>query len=119
MRVLVVTNQWPRARRASSGIMVLRQISSLDAVGVEPTVIAIDGRIRSYVRAAFWVFGLNFRTEKYDVVHAHTGHSGVLACLQFRNPVVLSYVGYDLDSTSEREALRRKVERFVFRYLSP
>ena len=98
--------------------MVVRQVKSLHGVRVEPTVLPIDGRMRSYMHAAFSILALNFQKEKYDVVHAHTGHSGVLACLQVRSPVVLSYVGYDLDSTSDRERLRRKVERVIFRYLS-
>ena len=99
--------------------MVVRQVRSLDGVGVEATVLDIDGRGRSYARALWKILALNVARRRYDVVHAHTGHSGVLACFQLRSPVVLSYVGYDLDvPTGSREALRRKVERTLFRQIS-
>jgi glycosyltransferase involved in cell wall biosynthesis len=119
MRVLVVTNQWPRPDRPISGAMVVRQVDSLRQVDLEPTVLSIDGRsARAYLRAARSLFAMNFRRRVYDVVHAHTGHSGILAGLQLRVPVVCSYVGYDLDPISEREPVRRRVERTVFRWLS-
>jgi glycosyltransferase involved in cell wall biosynthesis len=43
----------------------------------------------------------------------------MLACLQFRYPVVLTYVGYDLDAhLGGEETTRRRIERRVFRGLS-
>ena len=62
---------------------------------------------------------LNMGPRNYDVLHAHTGHCGLLACLQFRYPVIMSYVGYDLDTPAEdREGRRTQLERQVFRSLS-
>lgn len=87
-------------------------------VSVDPEVIAIDGRLRSYMRAALWVMSLNFQRSSYDLIHAYTGHSGVLACLQVRYPVVVSYVGYDLDRLSGGRGLKSNAERFLFRHLS-
>lgn len=99
--------------------MVVRQVESLEQAGVRAEVIAITGGIRSYVGAAWSVIALNLGRRRADVLHAHTGHSGLLACLQFRYPVVLSYVGYDLDTPAEdREGLRTQFERRVFRSLS-
>ena len=118
-RVLVVTNQWPRASLPLCGVMVVRQVESLAEAGVETDVIAIDGDLGSYLRAAGRILALNLRPRRYDVIHAHTGHSGVLACLQLRYPVVFSYVGYDLDVPAEdREGTRTSFERLVFRHLS-
>jgi glycosyltransferase involved in cell wall biosynthesis len=118
IRVLVVTNQWPSPKRPEGGIIVVRQVESVREVGADATVLAIDGRVPSYLRAAGSILAMNFRRRRYDLVHAHTGHSGVLACLQARVPVVCSYVGYDLDRIGEREAPRRRIERLIFRLTS-
>ena len=119
MRVCVLTNQWPRPGSPHAGVMVVRQVESLPAVGVQPDVVAIDGTLKSYAKAALRVLAMNFQRSRYDLIHAHTGHSGALACLQFRYPVVFSYVGYDLDVPAEdREGPRTKFERLVFRHLS-
>jgi glycosyltransferase involved in cell wall biosynthesis len=99
--------------------MVVRQVQSLPAVGVDATVWSIDGRPSTYARTAIRVLALNFERRKYDLVHAHSGHSGLLACLQFRYPLVVSYVGYDLDpAVGYQEGWRRKLERFAFRQIS-
>jgi teichuronic acid biosynthesis glycosyltransferase TuaC len=109
---------WPRPALPASGAMVVRQVASLDAAGVTPTVWDIDGRIWSYARRVVMVLSLNFARRRFDLVHAHSGHSGVLALLQIRYPVVVSYVGYDVDpAVGYREARRRTLERLVFRQL--
>jgi teichuronic acid biosynthesis glycosyltransferase TuaC len=119
LHVLVVTNQWPRRNQPQCGIMVVREVGSLARVGVAAEVIPIAGAVRDYVRAALSVLRLNVGPRRYDLIHAHTGHSGFLACLQVRYPVVFSYVGYDLDTPADdREGLRTQFERLVFRQLS-
>ncbi|MBA2537594.1 MAG: hypothetical protein H0V20_09215, partial [Actinobacteria bacterium] len=52
LRLLVVTNMWPRPGRPYAGVMVVRQVESLPRVGVEPDVVTIDGTLGSYARAA-------------------------------------------------------------------
>jgi teichuronic acid biosynthesis glycosyltransferase TuaC len=120
LRVLVLTNMWPTATRPYLGVFTKRQIEDLRDVGVDVTVLAIDGQQRgAYIRAALRVLALNIGRRRYDIIHAHTGHCGVLACLQARYPVVLSYVGYDLDAhLGDAETLRTTVERRAFRLLS-
>jgi len=120
LRVLVLTNMWPTASRPYLGVFTQRQIEALRSEGVQATVLPIDGEQRgAYARAALRVLALNFGRRRYDLIHAHTGHCGVLACLQLRYPVVLSYVGYDLDAhLGEAETLRTTIERHVFRLLS-
>jgi len=119
LRVLVVANQWPRPDLPYCGIMTRRQVESLGLVDVAADVLAFGGGARAYLRPAVRMLGLNFGPHRYDLVHAHTGHSGLLSCLQLRYPVVLTYVGYDLDVPAEdREGARTKLERLVFRYLS-
>jgi teichuronic acid biosynthesis glycosyltransferase TuaC len=119
MRVIVLTNQWPRPSQPYCGIVVVRQVESLRRLGAEVDVIPISGTPVSYLRAALTVLGLNLKLRQADVLHAHTGHSGVLACLQVRYPVVLTYVGYDIDDQLEpRPWNRRRIERVFFRPLS-
>ncbi len=119
MRVIVLTTQWPRPSQPYCGIVVVRQVESLRRAGIAVEVIAIRGTLGSYVRAALQVLALNLRPRRADVLHAHTGHSGILACLQLRYPVVLTYVGYDIDDQlEERDRRRRVLERAAFRPLS-
>lgn len=120
LRVLTITNMWPTATRPYLGVFVARQVEGLRAAGVDIDVLAIDGdRPGAYRDAARRVLALNRGRRRYDLIHAHTGHSGALACLQVRYPVVCSYVGYDLDAhLGPGETLRRSVERRVFRSLA-
>jgi teichuronic acid biosynthesis glycosyltransferase TuaC len=125
MRVLALTNAWPHPDKPWYGSFVVRQIESLPPAGVDVDVIAIQGRfsplrsLPAYARAARTVIGLNFRPRRYDLIHAHFGHCGLLACLQFRYPVVLTYYGYDIDMPAEhREGVRTKLERWLFVQLS-
>jgi teichuronic acid biosynthesis glycosyltransferase TuaC len=119
VRVVALTNQWPRPSQPYCGIVVVRQVESLRRAGTNVDVIVISGTLRSYLRAALQVLALNLRPGRAHVLHAHTGHSGILACLQLRYPVVLTYVGYDIDDQlEERGRVRRLVERAAFRPLS-
>jgi glycosyltransferase involved in cell wall biosynthesis len=125
LRVLAVTNLWPRVDKPIQGVWTQRQLFSLTRHEVIVDVLPIAGREHAlaslgvYARAAWEVLRLNLGRRRYDVVHAHTGHCGLLACLQVRYPVVMSYVGYDLDVQAEnREGVRTKFERHVFRALS-
>jgi teichuronic acid biosynthesis glycosyltransferase TuaC len=125
MKVLTITNMWPSEDRPFYGIFVARQMNSLPAVGVELEVVPIYGSgsparsLLAYLRAAMTMLAVNFRRDPPDLIHAHTGHCGLLACLQFRAPVVLSYVGYDLDITADRpDNWRSRAERRFFQQLS-
>ncbi len=119
LRVFVLTNLWPRPDNPECGVMVVRQMASLPRVDVDVDVLPISGGVRSYFRAAVRIVRMNFGRRKYDVIHAHTGHCGLLACLQVRYPIVLSYVGYDLDTPAEhKEGRRTRLERRIFRQLS-
>jgi glycosyltransferase involved in cell wall biosynthesis len=125
MRALAITNMWPSDERPFYGVFVARQMNSLDAVGVEVEVLAIHGAgsplrsLLAYLRAALSVLAVNFRRQPPDVIHAHTAHCGLLACLQVRAPVVISYVGYDLDITSDRpDDWRTRSTRWAFQQLS-
>jgi teichuronic acid biosynthesis glycosyltransferase TuaC len=121
MRVLILTNMWPRPDWPTRGIFVARQAGDLADVGVEVDLLEIRGdRSRlAYLRAARDIVRLNFRERTYDLIHAHTGHCGLIACLQLKYPVVLTYHGYDLDAViGPGLRARRRIERILFRRLS-
>jgi teichuronic acid biosynthesis glycosyltransferase TuaC len=100
VRALWVTNMWPENGRPWYGSFVRSQAQSLERLGVELTLIVIRGYLSrsEYLRAAFAVRRA-VMIERFDVVHAHYGYSGAVACAQSRVPVVISYCGDDLLGT--------------------
>lgn len=100
MRVLFVTNMWPDDARPWYGSFVYSQARSLRSIGVEVDALAIRGYSSNweYLRAAREMLRRNL-TDTYDVVHAHYGHSAVVARLDIRRPLVISYCGDDLLGT--------------------
>lgn len=116
MRVLFVTNMWPHERSPWLGSFVKSQADSLRRIGVEIDVLPIAGYVSrlEYTRAAWRVAQLN-RSCPYDIVHAHYGHSGVVARAQLRARLVVSYCGNDLLAPGPRREL---LEAAVFRQLA-
>ena len=118
---MFVTNAWRTADQAWRGIFVARQRDGLVEAGADVDVLPIDGSVRKsdYLRAAAHVLRLNVSNRGYDVVHAHSGHCGVLAVLQLRSAVVMSYMGYDLDGDWEGPpTVPTRFASAVFRQLS-
>jgi teichuronic acid biosynthesis glycosyltransferase TuaC len=122
LRVLFVTNMWPDERRPWRGAFVRTQADSLRGIGIDVDVFTVqgDGRRAAYVAAAARIAALN-RHDGFDVVHAHYGHSGVVARLQLRAPLVVSYCGSDLlgaRGSSGSVTPRGKLEVAAFRRLA-
>ncbi|HKP89652.1 MAG TPA: glycosyltransferase family 4 protein [Thermoleophilaceae bacterium] len=122
MRVLFVTNMWPEEGRHWAGAFVKSQAESLRERGVTVDVFHVRGYrsqleyLRGGMRALRWNAGLD-----YDVVHAHYGHTGVLARLQVRRPLVVSYCGDDLLGTPGADGsftAKSRAEVAVFRQLA-
>jgi glycosyltransferase involved in cell wall biosynthesis len=97
MTILWLTNMWPDSQRPWYGSFVHSQARSLERLGVNLDVLYVPGyrSSREYARGAGEVLKRTKR-QKYELVHAHYGHSGVLARLQTKAPIVLSYCGDDL-----------------------
>jgi teichuronic acid biosynthesis glycosyltransferase TuaC len=106
VNVLWLTNMWPDRERPWYGSFVHSQACSLERVGVELDVLYVPGyrSSREYARGAAEVLRRT-RRRRYDLVHAHYGHSGVLARLA-RLPVLLSYCGDDLLGTPDGDGGR-------------
>jgi glycosyltransferase involved in cell wall biosynthesis len=122
LHVLFVTNMWPDDQRPWRGAFVRTQAESLREIGIDVDVFTVrgDGRRAAYLAAAGRIASLN-RDGGIDVVHAHYGHSGVVARLQLRAPLVVSYCGSDLlgaRGPSGSITTRGRLEVAVFRHLA-
>ncbi len=93
-RVLVVTNMYPDAQNPDFGTFVHEQVSGLRARGVEVDVLVVGGKRRklSYVQGAQRL-RRQLRERDYDLIHAHYVFSGIVARLQRRYPLLVSFHG--------------------------
>ena len=101
MRVLYVTNMWPDDQRPWYGSFIQSQARSLEALGVQLDVLPVPGYVSNweYLRGVGRALASN--RYAYDVVHAHYGYSAIVARMNFRAPLVVSYCGDDLLGTSD------------------
>jgi glycosyltransferase involved in cell wall biosynthesis len=99
MRVLTVTNMWPRRDRPAFGAFVQSQVQSLEALGVDIALHVIAGD-RGATAYALDVPAVRRAVKRFrpDVVHAHYGLAGWTAQWQPR-PLVVSFCGDDLLGT--------------------
>jgi glycosyltransferase involved in cell wall biosynthesis len=102
MRVLFVSNMWPEEHRTWYGNYIQSQAQSLVDRGLDLDILVWKGYASKweYARGAGRVLARNF-TLKYDVIHAHYGYSGMVARLDLRAPLVVSYCGDDLLGTPD------------------
>jgi len=125
MRVLMVTNMYPCPERPHYGSFIKSQIDSIREEEVDVDVLFIRG----YKNKLFYftsIVSLWWRciTQRYDIVHAHYGLSGIVARMQLRYPVIVSYCGDDLYGHAGKEGkptksslvsawLNKQLSRFV------
>lgn len=112
--VLAVTNDYPTGDAPGDSPCIRDQMAALRAHGVEVDLLHIDrakGKL-SYVEAAWRLFLTSFQSKPYDLIHAYYGHCGLLARLQFKCPVVVTFRGSDLLSRKDG-AIGRAVARLV------
>lgn len=82
------------------------QIAELEKLGLQIDIwkVRVSDKA-SYFKTAVKVFLLNFKKNKYDLIHATYSLNGLLARLQWRYPIILTLMGSDLMS---REPLYKK-----------
>jgi len=100
--VLVVTNMYPDAENPHFGTFVREQVEGLRARGLRVDVLIVGGkrrkwsyveglrRFRSQIRSSALGGG---QRQPYDLIHAHYVFSGIIARLQQRYPLVVSFHG--------------------------
>src|SRR4051794_10410508 len=98
MRVLMVTLELPRPGAVGTWAPVARQIDSLRRRGVHVEVVQVAGVQKlKYLHASPRIVA---RASRFDLVHAHFGYCAWIARLQWRRPLVVSFMGSDLLGTS-------------------
>jgi teichuronic acid biosynthesis glycosyltransferase TuaC len=116
MRLLVVTNMYPRADDPSFGSFVREQVESLRAAGVAVDVFFVEGyRDRlAYLRA---VRELRRRRGDYDLFHAHHAFSAAAALVAGARPLVLTIHDNPVVTNPVyrrfARAVARRADRFV------
>ena len=101
MQVLLVTNMYPTPEKPAFGTFVKDQVESLRRAGVGVDVLFIDGRMSrlNYVGGIFR-FWWKLLRKRYDFIHAHYLHSGLIARFQFTLPVITTYHGAEVTDHS-------------------
>ena len=98
IRVLMITSDWPdHASWGGTATFIPRQVDFLRSAGVSVDVFRFRGGGNPMRYATAW-FGVQrrLRRERYDLVHAQFGQSGLLA-LPKRLPLVVTFRGDDLE----------------------
>ncbi len=96
LRVLMITSEWPDAGSARPTHFIRRQAEFLTAAGVSLDVFAFRGGKNPLNYLAAWGrIWPRLDTDKYDLVHAQFGQSGLLA-LPRRLPLVVTFRCCDL-----------------------
>src|SRR5437667_7203519 len=100
MRVLMVTGIYPTERFPHLGTFIKSQVDSLIAAGLEVEVIHPQPGpvLLRYANAILQVF-LKTLTRRFDIVHGHYGQWCLFARMQWKAPVVASFLGDDLLGT--------------------
>lgn len=96
LRVLMVTSEWPAPGFPGTTNFIKRQAEFLQAAGVNVEVFVFRGSRNPYNYAAAWTrLRPRLNADRYDLVHAQFGQSGLLA-LPKRLPLVVTFRGSDL-----------------------
>src|SRR5688572_22129699 len=99
IRVLMVTSEWPKARVNVTSHFIKRQAEFLKAAGIDVSVFPFKGAKNPFKYLMNWVLlQIKLRLERFDLVHAQFGQSGLLA-LPKRLPLVVTFRGSDLLGT--------------------
>ncbi len=107
IRVLMITSDWPdRASWGGTATFISRQVDFLRAAGVSVDVFRFRGGGNPVRYASAWL-GVQhrLRRERYDLVHAQFGQSGLLA-LPKRLPLVVTFRGDDLEGVLSKKTGR-------------
>ncbi|MCL4237377.1 MAG: glycosyltransferase [Anaerolineae bacterium] len=97
MRILYVTSEWPTETHPWYAPFLVRQVGALRRAGVDIEVFPFRGqrKLKNYVRI-YRRLHTKIRNESFDVIHAQFGHSGLLASIPKRSPMVVTFQGSDL-----------------------
>src|SRR6266568_4663771 len=104
IRVLMITSDWPdHASWGGTATFISRQVDFLRAAGVDVDVFRFRGVGNPLRYASAWLgVQRRLRRQRYDVVHAQFGQSGLLA-LPKRLPLVVTFRGDDIQGIEDAD----------------
>lgn len=103
LKVLMITTNWPSPDRPSTSHFIKRQAEFLQAAGVDLDVFHFKGEKNPLSYAKAWLaVRRKLRSDRYDLVHAQFGQSGLMA-LPRRLPLVVTLRGSDILGTVSDE----------------
>jgi teichuronic acid biosynthesis glycosyltransferase TuaC len=118
MRILMVTSEWPKAGENVTSHFIKRQADFLRNAGIEVSVFPFKGGKNPWNYLKSWLrLQVKLRRERYDLVHAQFGQSGLLA-LPKRLPLVVTFRGSDLLGTVSDRTGRYMKASTLHRFLS-
>src|SRR5260221_937668 len=95
LRVLMITSEWPTDSRHTAHF-IARQVRFLRAAGVDVDVFQFRGSKRPLRYLAAWArLRIRMWLRRYDLIHAQSGQTGVLA-FPTRLPLVVTFRGSDV-----------------------
>ena len=107
MKILIVAN----TNRGTYAPFVVAQAEALQREGVEVVWFGVVGHgVAGYLRN-IPLLRKTIAKEKPDIVHAHYGLCGVVACMQWQVPVVTTYHGSDINHKKARLLCRPALRR--------
>lgn len=100
MKVLLVTAMYPTPENPAYGSFIRTQVESLQRAAVDVELLVMSGRRRKLA----YLSGIARVRERVaqngiDLVHAHYSFAGVVARMQWKRPLVVTYHGDDLLGT--------------------
>jgi len=99
LKVLVVTHNYPTQQTPSHAPFIGDQVEALRTLGVSIDLLhfSTDNKF-NYLIPLKYILSLNFSPKQYDIVHGYYGTiNGYLARLQWKSPVVVTYLGSDIN----------------------
>lgn len=112
MNILMVTNMYPTEEYPGFGSFVKSQIDSIVDMGHRVNILFINGRASrwNYLKGIFELWS-HLKESSYDLIHAHYGLTGIIARMQWRCPLVVSFCGDDVFGTPDTEGAYRFFSR--------
>ncbi len=97
MRVLIMSAIYPTPERPACGTFIRTEVESLKRAGVDVELLLLTGSSRkwNYLNAMFQLRRL-LASNTIDLIHAHIAYVGMVARMQWKVPVVVTYPGSDL-----------------------
>lgn len=118
IRVLMVTSEWPKPGVNVTSHFIKRQAEFLAAAGIDVSVFPFRGAKNPFNYLKNWLrLQIKLRRERYDLVHAQFGQSGLLA-LPKRLPLVVTFRGSDLLGTVSDRTRRHMKLSALHKFLS-